>query len=240
MPRQRATDTGQAMHQRHRPVRSFVLRKGRLTPAQARALEELWPEYGIAPGSGQLDPARLFGRAAPLVVEIGFGDGEATWRMALREPGKDFIAIEVHEPGVGRLLQSLASHGIGNVRIARADAVEFIRDRVAEGQLDEVRIYFPDPWPKKRHHKRRIVQPAFLDLLAARMKPAGILHVATDWQPYAGHILETCDAHPAFRNLAGPGRCSPRPDWRPATKYETRGDRLGHASFDLLYERCRE
>jgi tRNA (guanine-N7-)-methyltransferase len=224
---------------RLRPVRSYVLRQGRLTDAQARALKALWPVYGIDEADTPLDCRQLFGREAPLVVEVGFGDGAATWRMAQAEPDKNFIGIEVHQPGVGRLLQALDARQLDNVRIARADAVDFIRDRLAPDSISELRIYFPDPWPKKRHHKRRIVQAAFLDLLAARLAPGAILHLATDWEPYAEHMLEVLEAHPDFVNQSPDGGYSERPRWRPVTKFERRGDRLGHTSHDLVYRRCR-
>jgi tRNA (guanine-N7-)-methyltransferase len=224
---------------RLRPVRSYVLRQGRLTDAQARALKALWPVYGIDEADTPLDCRQLFGREAPLVVEVGFGDGAATWRMAQAEPDKNFIGIEVHQPGVGRLLQALDARQLDNVRIARADAVDFIRDRLAPDSISELRIYFPDPWPKKRHHKRRIVQAAFLDLLAARLAPGAILHLATDWEPYAEHMLEVIKAHPDFVNQSPDGGYSERPRWRPVTKFERRGDRLGHTSHDLVYRRCR-
>ena len=223
--------------QNKRPIRSFVLRKGRLTDAQARALQELWPRFGITSVSGLIDHRQLFSRVAPLVIEIGFGNGEATWRMARDEPEKDFIGIEVHKPGIGHLLQALEANGLNNVRIARADAVEFIRDQVPAGSLAEVRIYFPDPWHKKRHHKRRIIQTPFLDLLAERMLPGGLLHLATDWQPYAEHILEFCEAHPDLENLSPAGDYCEKPDWRPETKYELRGEKLGQASRDILFRR---
>lgn len=220
-----------------RPIRSYVLRQGRLTEAQARALDELWPRYGIEDGDESVDPAELFGRAAPLVVEIGFGDGAATWRMARAEPDKDFIGLEVHQPGVGRLLQALAQHGLDNVRVACTDAVPFLRDRLADASISELRIYFPDPWPKKRHHKRRIIQPGFLDLAARKLRPGGLLHLATDWRNYAEHMLEVLGAHPAFENLSPAGGWCPRPPWRPETKYERRGQRLGHDSFDLVFRK---
>jgi tRNA (guanine-N7-)-methyltransferase len=221
----------------HRPIRSFVLRKGRLTTAQARALEELWPDLGIDKSSGVIDPVGIFRRSAPLVIEIGFGNGEATWRMARDEPEKNFIGIEVHKPGVGHLLQALESNELGNVRIARIDAVDFIRDQLPDQCLDGVRVYFPDPWHKKRHHKRRIIQPAFLDLLAQKMIPGGILHLATDWVPYAEHMLEVCAAHEGFINLSPTGNYCDKPEWRPPTKYEARGERLGHEVNDLLFAR---
>lgn len=222
-----------------RPVRSYVIRGGRLTSGQARALEELWPRYGIEPEAGHapLDFQALFGRKAPVIVEIGFGNGEATWRTAEAHPEQDFIGVEVHRPGIGRLLLALAHHGLDNVRIACMDAVEFIRDWTAPASLDGVRIYFPDPWPKKRHHKRRLVQPPFVAALASRMAPGAILHIATDWAPYAEYMSEVLAAGDAFCNLSQSGDYSPRPEWRPETRYERRGRNLGHRVYDLVYER---
>jgi tRNA (guanine-N7-)-methyltransferase len=221
----------------HRPIRSFVLRAGRLTPAQTRALEEIYPVLGIQPGKESLDFAGLFGRQAEVIIEIGFGNGDATWNMAISEPEKDFVGIEVHPPGVGRLLQILKEKGIGNVRVAMEDATELIAGRVGDNSLAGVRIYFPDPWPKKRHHKRRLIQPHFIALLAAKMKPGAILHLATDWVPYAEHMLEVLQACDDFSNLSESGSYSEKPLWRPATKYERRGDRLGHETRDLLFRK---
>lgn len=220
-----------------RTVRSYVLRAGRLTPAQRRALDELMPILGVPDDPVRLDFQALFGRRAEVALEIGFGNGEATWRMALDEPGKDFIAIEVHPPGAGRLLQSLEERSIRNVRVALEDAVPFIEGRIATGSLDGVRIYFPDPWPKKRHHKRRLIQPRFVELLAEKMKPGAFLHLATDWEPYAAHMLEVLDAAAEFENLSPTGDYCRQPDWRPDTKYERRGDRLGHETRDLVFRR---
>ena len=220
-----------------RPVRSFVLRGGRLTEGQKRALEELWPCFGIEPGEGELDFATLFGNDHPLIVEIGFGNGEATWRMAAAHPEENYLGVEVHRPGVGRLLLMLEEHDIHNVRIACEDAVDFLGKRVPPASLEGVRIYFPDPWPKKRHHKRRIIQRPFVDLLAQKMKPGGILHMATDWEPYAEHMLEVMHEAPEFENLSANGGACRQPQWRPSTKYEQRGERLGHAVSDLLFRR---
>jgi tRNA (guanine-N7-)-methyltransferase len=216
-----------------------VIRGGRLTPGQERAIDRLWSDYGIdAPeGSGHLDYEILFGRKAPVIAEIGFGNGEATWKTALAHPDQDFIGIEVHQPGVGRLLMALEEHGLTNVRIACEDAVAFMDEHIAPASLDGIRIYFPDPWPKKRHHKRRIVQPDFLARLATCMKPGAILHLATDWAPYAEHMTEVLSASAQFRNLAEKGHYCPKPGWRPETHFERRGRRLGHEVFDLLYER---
>jgi len=221
----------------HRTVRSFVLRKGRLTTAQQLALDELWPHFGIEHRETVLDFEDHFERRADVIMEIGFGNGESTWRMALQEPEKNFVGIEVHEPGVGQLLMALEEHAIENVRIYCGDAVPFLQNRVAAGSLAGVRIYFADPWPKKRHHKRRLIQPAFVDDLARCIKQGGILHMATDWQPYADHILEVMQARPDFINLSPGGDYCDRPEWRPYTKYEERGESLGHEVRDLLYRR---
>lgn len=221
----------------HRNIRSFVLRKGRLTSAQQHALDELWPFYGIEKGETRLNFDDYFKRSADVIVEIGFGNGESTWQMAQREADKNFIGIEVHEPGVGHLLMALEKHAIDNVRIACEDAVTFIQQRIAAGSLAGVRIYFADPWPKKRHHKRRIIQPEFVSLLAHSMATGGILHLATDWQPYADHMLEVMQSNQDFVNLSPEGDYCEQPDWRPSTKYEERGKRLGHKVRDLLYQR---
>lgn len=221
----------------HRNIRSFVLRKGRLTTAQQHALDELWPHYGIEPGETVLDFDDHFGRSADVIVEIGFGNGESTWQMARAEPEKNFVGIEVHLPGVGQLLMALDEHSIENVRIACEDAVPFLQKRIATGSLAGVRIYFADPWPKKRHHKRRIIQPEFVQELARCLAKDGILHLATDWQPYAEHVLEVMRSNTEFSNLSASGDYCERPDWRPYTKYEKRGQRLGHEVRDLLYQR---
>ena len=221
----------------HRPIRSFVLRGGRLTAAQQNALDELWPHYGIDHHETTLDYDDYFDRQADVIVEIGFGNGESTWRMAQLEPAINFIGVEVHEPGVGHLLMALDANDVDNVRIAREDAVPFLQQRIPPGSLAGVRIYFPDPWPKKRHHKRRIIQPDFVSQLARSLKPGGILHLATDWQPYADHMLEVMQASPDFRNLSASEDYCERPAWRPHTKYEQRGERLGHDVRDMLFER---
>lgn len=223
----------------NRPVRSFVIRGGRLTPGQEKAIDRLWPRFGIdvVPGSGLVSFPDLFGRDAPVIVEIGFGNGDATWQMAEAHPEEDFIGIEVHRPGVGRLLMALESHDIPNVRIACQDAVEFMAECIPPASLAGIRIFFPDPWPKKRHHKRRIIQPPFVAQMADSLKPGGILHLATDWKPYAEHMTEVLAGSAAFRNLATQGDYCERPEWRPQTHFETRGQRLGHDVFDLLYER---
>ena len=220
-----------------RPVRSFVLRAGRLTEGQKRALDELWPLYGIDEDKNQLDLKILFGNDHPVIMEIGFGNGDATWQMALAHPDENYLAVEVHRPGVGHLLLKLEENGIGNVRIACEDAVELLRQRIPRDSLAGVRIYFPDPWPKKRHHKRRIIQAPFIGLLAEKMQAGGILHMATDWEQYAEYMFEVMHHNRDFENLAQDGKVCPKPEWRPATKYEKRGERLGHSVFDLVFRR---
>ncbi len=220
-----------------REVRSFVLRQGRQTEAQKRAFELHWPDYGLDYRGAPRDFAAEFGRTRPLVVEIGFGNGEQLLFAAQNEPERDLIGIEVHGPGVGRLLNAAAAAGLSNLRIYQHDAVEVLRDDIAPASLDEVRIYFPDPWHKKRHHKRRLLQPAFVDLLCARLRPGGLLHLATDWQDYAEHMWDVLDAAPGLRNQAGPRGALPRPPWRRQTHFEARGLSLGHGVWDLLYTR---
>jgi len=212
-----------------------VLRQGRTTPAQARALAELLPQFGIAFARERLDLDRAFGRKAPKILEIGFGMGETTAAIARAHPENDYLGIEVHTPGVGALLRRVAGAGLANVRVIQHDAVEVIEHMLGERTLDGVHIFFPDPWPKKRHHKRRLIQPAFVELLARRMKPGAILHVATDWEDYAQHILAVLSAEPQLENTA-PGY-APRPAVRPLTKFEGRGLELGHRVWDIVFRR---
>jgi tRNA (guanine-N7-)-methyltransferase len=222
---------------RHRPVRSFVLREGRITPAQQRAFDAHWARYGLDCTGSARDFDAVFGRRAPRVLEIGFGNGEALDWASAQDPTRDYLGIEVHRPGVGRLMNALAVRDAANVRLYRHDAVEVLQREVAPASLAEVRIWFPDPWPKKRHHKRRLVQPAFVDLLASRIAPGGLLHLATDWAGYAEHMREVMEAAPGWRNTQGPGVYAERPPWRIETHFERRGLRLGHGVWDLLYER---
>ena len=223
-----------------RSIRSFVLRQGRFTEAQQRAFEALWPRYGLDYTGAPRDFDAAFGRSAPRVLEIGFGNGEALRFAAAQDPARDLIGIEVHAPGVGRLLNALAEDGAGNVRIYHHDAVEVLEREIADASLDEIRIYFPDPWHKKRHHKRRLVQPAFAELLVRKLATNGRLHLATDWRDYAEQMWDVLDATPGLRNRAGPRGHVPRPAWRPQTHFETRGQRLGHGVWDLLYDRVRD
>lgn len=220
-----------------REVRSFVLRQGRFTEAQQRAFDTLWPRFGLDYTGRLRDFDTAFGRRAPRVLEIGFGNGEALRFAAAQDPARDYIGIEVHAPGVGRLLNALAEDGADHVRLYHHDAVEVLRNEIADGALDEVRIYFPDPWHKKRHNKRRLIQPAFAALLAEKLRPGGRLHAATDWQDYAEQMWDVLDATPGLRNRAGPRGHVPRPPWRPQTHFETRGRKLGHGVWDLLYDK---
>jgi tRNA (guanine-N7-)-methyltransferase len=222
---------------RNRPIRSFVLRQGRQTEAQKRAFDLHWPRYGLDYLGQPRDFDAVFGHARPRVLEIGFGNGEQLLFAAANEPGRDFIGVEVHGPGVGRLLNAAAAEGVANLRVYQHDAVEVLANEIAPASLAEVRIYFPDPWHKKRHNKRRLVQPAFVAQVCERLVPGGLLHVATDWEPYAEHLWDVLDAEPRLRNQAGPRGHAPRPQWRRQTHFETRGLKLGHGVWDLLYQR---
>lgn len=221
-----------------RRVRSFVLREGRLTPGQQRALDTLWPVHGLERADGVLDSARMFGREAPLVLEIGYGMGASLVEMAAAEPDKNFVGIEVHRPGVGALLMAIEQQELTNLKSYCDDAVEVLHECIADASLDRLQLFFPDPWHKKRHHKRRIVQPDWLTLVAQKLKPGGILHLATDWEDYALQMAELCAAEPTLRNLGGADGFHERPSWRPETKFERRGERLGHGVWDLLWERA--
>ena len=220
----------------HPPIRSFVLRQGRYSPAQQRAVAELMPLYGVPYRASPLDLAALFGRKSPVVAEIGFGMGETTARIAAASPGTDFLAIEVHSPGVGSLLKQIGEAGLSNVRLIQHDAVDVLRDMVPPDCLAAIHVFFPDPWPKKRHHKRRLLQPEFVELAASRLAPGGRLHVATDWQEYAEHVLAVLSASALLRNTEK--GFAPRPAHRPETKFERRGLKLGHGVWDLLFTRA--
>ena len=220
-----------------RRIRSFVLREGRMTPAQQRAFDEHWARFGIDYSGSVQDYAARFGRSAPLVMEIGFGNGEALAWASEHDQARHYLGIEVHGPGVGRLMNALAARDAANVRLYKHDAVEVLEHEIAPGTLAEARIWFPDPWHKKRHNKRRIVQAPFVALLASRMAPGGLLHLATDWQPYAEYMLEVMEAAPDWRNDIGPGQYAEKPAWRIETHFERRGLKLGHGVWDLLYRR---
>ncbi|MGH8698316.1 MAG: tRNA (guanosine(46)-N7)-methyltransferase TrmB [Burkholderiales bacterium] len=218
-----------------RPIRTYVLRQGRTTAAQTRAHRELLPVWGIPFQPEPIDLERAFGRAAPKVLEIGFGMGESTARIAAAHPGIDYLGVEVHRPGVGSLLNRIAALGLRNVRIIQHDAVDVLERMLPPAALDGVHIFFPDPWPKKRHHKRRLIQAAFVNLLASRMKPGACVHVATDWEDYAREILGTLTQDPALVNTAE--GFAPRPETRPETKFERRGVALGHRVWDVVFRK---
>lgn len=218
-------------------IRSFVLRQGRFSLAQERFHAEALPRFGIPYAAQCLDLEAVFGRVAPRVLEIGFGMGETTARIASAHPECDYLGIEVHTPGVGALCKRLVEQAIGNVRIIQHDAVEVVRDMLPEQSLDGIHIFFPDPWPKKRHQKRRLIQAPFVALLATRLKPGAILHCATDWQDYAEHMLDVLSSESLLVNSAMD--YAPRPPLRPLTKFENRGLRLGHGVWDLVFTRKR-
>jgi tRNA (guanine-N7-)-methyltransferase len=219
----------------HRPIKSFVLRAGRMGSGQLRAMNEWGPTYTVPYAAQPLDVARSFGRTAPLVVEIGFGMGDATAAIAAALPDNDFLGIEVHAPGVGALLKLIGERGLTNVRIVRHDAVEVLEHMISPGTLAGVHVFFPDPWHKLKHNKRRLIQPKFVSLLASRLAPGGYVHCATDWQPYAEQMLQVLSAEPALHNTAD--GYAPRPAYRPLTKFENRGLKLGHGVWDLVFHR---
>ncbi len=220
-----------------RPIRSFVVRGGRMTDAQQRALGELWPRYGLDTTDEPLDLDACFGRHAPRTLEIGFGNGDHLAALAARHPGRDFVGIEVHRPGVGRLLLSCDAQGSHNVRAICRDALEVLEHALPAASFDEVLLLFPDPWHKKRHHKRRIVQPPFIALVAKVLVPGGRFHLATDWEPYAQDMLAQLNASAEFENLSPDGGYAPRDAARAPTRFERRGHRLGHGVWDLSYRR---
>lgn len=220
-----------------RRIRSFVLRAGRTTAAQERALDELWPLYGIDSSEAALDLAAVFGRMAPRCLEIGFGAGEVIGSLAENNPDIDYLGVEVHRSGVGRLLLRAHQSHLHNLRVICQDAVDVLRDRIADQSLDEVLVFFPDPWHKKRHHKRRLIEPAFLALMAAKLRSGGNLRLATDWQNYAEQMLAVCNANPALKSMSENLTFVARPEFRPPTRFERRGERLGHGVWDLSYSR---
>ncbi|WP_306206865.1 tRNA (guanosine(46)-N7)-methyltransferase TrmB [Actinoplanes sp. RD1] len=220
-----------------RPIRTFHPRRGRMGNRHAEAFAELWPRFGITIEDGDrspLDLAELFGREAPVLLEIGFGMGDSTAAMAAADPGRSYLGIEVHTPGIANLLALVGERGLGNVRVAHGDAMELVR-RLSPGSLDAVHAFFPDPWPKARHHKRRLIQPANVALLRERLRPGGTLHCATDWAHYGEAMLETLDADPGLVNAYD--GFAPRPEERPLTKFEQRGVRAGRAIVDLVFRR---
>lgn len=220
-----------------RRIRSFVRREGRLTKGQQRALDELFPRYGISLQQGKLEFDVLFGREAFRVLEIGFGNGASLAEMAVNHPENDYLGIEVHRPGVGNLLLQIEKQGLNNIRVSNDDAVEVLEIQIPDASLDAVYLFFPDPWHKKKHHKRRIVQTAFVQLLRRKLKTGGIFHMATDWENYAEHMLEVMSEAVGYENMAGEGNYIARPEYRPLTKFEQRGHRLGHGVWDLVFKK---
>ncbi|MCO1332873.1 tRNA (guanosine(46)-N7)-methyltransferase TrmB [Microbulbifer sp. OS29] len=218
-------------------IRSYVIRAGRMTEGQRRAFDNYWGEYGLSLFDGSMDRQKVFGRQAPLALEIGFGMGDSLLAMAEAEPDKDFIGIEVHPPGVGRLINGAAKAGVKNLRVYMADAVDVLNDCIGNGCLDRFQLYFPDPWHKKKHHKRRIVQSEFVHLLCSKLKTGGLMHMATDWENYAEYMQEVLQKEKLLENTATDGQYVARPEWRPETKFERRGQKLGHGVWDLVYRR---
>ncbi len=218
-----------------RPIRSFVKREGKLTKGQQNAIDQSWPEFGVDLKAQILDLNTLFGRDAPVVLEIGFGNGVSLAEMAENDPDSNFFGIEVHKPGVGSLLVQVRQRELSNVRVSGDDAVQVLEQQIPDASLDRMQIFFPDPWHKKRHNKRRLIQPAFVNTLLTKLKPGGRIHVATDWEHYAEHILEVLTANAGLQNTAE--GYAPKPNYRPGTKYEARGVRLGHGVWDLVFEK---
>ncbi|WP_018547439.1 tRNA (guanosine(46)-N7)-methyltransferase TrmB [Streptomyces sp. LaPpAH-108] len=221
-----------------RRIRSFQPRRSRVTTGQADALERLWPQWGMdIDGQRVVDLAELFGNSNPVVLEIGFGMGEATAQMAAAAPDVNILAVDVHTPGQGNLLNLADQNGLTNIRVGNGDAIILLRKMLTPDSLDGLRVYFPDPWPKKRHHKRRLIQPAFLSLAATRLRPGAVVHCATDWEPYAEQMLDVLSAHPDFENTQAEGGFAPRPGFRPLTRFEGQGLDKGHVVNDLLFRR---
>ena len=218
-------------------IRSFARRQGRLTNSQERALNDFWPDFGLEVGMGMLDFSDVFGRQAPTIVEIGFGMGKSLAEMAAANPQNNYIGIEVHRPGVGALLRLVDDKKLTNLRVFNHDAIEVLEQCIPKASLDGVYLFFPDPWHKKRHHKRRILQPEFAANIAKHLKIGGQFHMATDWENYAEHMMEVMSEAPDYTNISGAGEYTPRPDYRPLTKFEARGHRLGHGVWDLIFEK---
>mgnify|MGYP001217424969 FL=1 len=220
-----------------REIKSFVMRAGRMTPGQQRGLDEGLPKFGLKISDGAINPAQVFERQAPCTLEIGFGMGHSLVEMAAAAPEQDFIGIEVHRPGVGSLLSGLLNQNLSNVRVYQEDAIEVLKQCIPDASLDRLLLFFPDPWHKARHHKRRIVQPEFAQLVRSKLKVGGVFHMATDWEPYAEYMLEVMQVAPGYQNLSSSGNWVERPAERPVTKFERRGHKLGHGVWDLKFQR---
>ena len=223
---------------KQRSIRSFVKRESRMTDGQKSALDTYWPEYGINADDNTLNLTQCFQRYAPTTLEIGTGMGETTIDSARKNPEQNYLAVEVHLPGVGSLIRQAVQHQVINIRAISEDVNHVLDKQLASGSVQAVSVLFPDPWPKKRHHKRRLIQPAFIDKIIRVLRADGLLFLATDWQDYAEHMLEICDAHEGLINLSGTGHYAPRPYWRRVTKFEQRGNNLGHGNWDLLYRKA--
>ena len=218
-----------------RKIQSFVRRSGRLSNAQAIALKELWSDYGVTLSVDQLNFGELFLNSHDVTLEIGFGNGDSLLEMAIHQPKQNFLGIEVYDAGVGRLINEANKNQLSNLKIIKEDAVEVLQNHIADDSLSKFQLFFPDPWHKKRHHKRRIIQTSFLDILTKKLKTDGIVHIATDWKDYAEHIMKTLESHQHFKNTLGGHIYSPRPKHRPLTKFENRGQKLGHGVWDIIF-----
>lgn len=218
-------------------IRSYVIRAGRITEGQRKAFENWAPKYRLSLKDGALNISETFGREAPVVLELGFGMGDSLLEMAKNESEKDFIGIEVHPPGVGRIINNAGNDGVENLRVYMADAVDVLADCIADSSLDRFQLYFPDPWHKKKHHKRRIVQPEFVQRIREKLKPGGVFHMATDWENYADHMMEVMSQAEGFENDSGEYLFAEKPSYRPETKFERRGERLGHGVWDLVFRK---
>ena len=229
--------TDESLEKQHPPIRSFVLRQGRLTPSQEKALDNHWQTYGIDFSDNMLDFESIFGNNAPITLEIGFGNGESLLEQAINNPERNFLGIEVHTPGVGHLIHEAQQAGINNLRVIRHDAVEVLDKQIPENTLDRVQLFFPDPWHKKRHNKRRILKNDFVETIRKHLRIGGQFHMATDWENYAEHMLETMNQHPGLSNTAAEANFVSPQGLRPETKFERRGLKLGHGVWDMVYEK---
>ncbi len=218
-----------------RTIKSYVVRSGRMTPGQEKAYQENWSQYGVEADGRMLDFQQLYGRDSPVILEIGFGMGDSLYEMAVNNPHNDYLGIEVHKPGVGRLLGNIKKQALTNLKVMKSDAIEVLSKQIPDESLSAVYLFFPDPWHKTRHHKRRIVQDDFIQLVRRKLQPGGHFHMATDWQNYAEHMLEHMKRAEGFENSSPDGTYIPRPDYRPITKFERRGERLGHGVWDILF-----
>lgn len=218
-------------------IRSYVVRSGRMTDGQKLAFDQYWPDYGLSLHNGLFNASSEFGRRAPQVIEIGFGMGGSLLQMIQNEKDKDFLGIEVHSPGVGRLINDAAKLELKNLKVYMADAVDVLEDCISDNSVHRMQIYFPDPWHKKKHNKRRLIQPIFVEMIRLKLEVGGVMHLATDWEPYAKNMLQVMEGATGYKNMGSPGEYSLRPNFRPVTKFEARGERLGHGVWDLLYVR---